>query len=145
MSKHRISPEGEIHIGAKTYRLKGSFTLVRDIEHAMDRDIVAVYTRLIAMRTSDLVKLIAVAINGSGYEVEEQEIGEAIFSEIGLNGRAMNVLRAELVAWLGVVIAPPDEREKKSKEMAARLDAMRQAAKNPDSPGETTSDSVSGS
>ncbi len=131
---HLVSPSRDITIAGVKYTLDGSFGTLRKLEEHFRLDLVRLLTVVIDMPASDIADMIAI---GSGQRDKVGDIGQVIMDDIGLMSSEYVTLKTELVAWLHIAIAPKAEREKKSKEMQAIIDA--QIASRSPSPGQVTS------
>lgn len=134
MTDALVSPSRTVTIGAKDYRLDGSFATLRAVQEYFRKDVVQLLVRMMDMRLDEVASLVAIA---SGNPDKPDEIGQLIVDELGTMTAAYGTLKTELFAWLNIAVSPKAEREKKSAEMTAIL-----ASRSP-SPGPTTSGSPS--
>jgi hypothetical protein len=124
MTDHLVSPDYTLPLGSKSYPLDSSFQTLKAIQHAFQQDLLPIQARVLDMRQDEIAKLIAI---GSGQP--EIEIGQAVLDEVGLTEAGYQLLKAHLMAWLYIAMAPKADREKKRKEMGELIGKLSPASR----------------
>lgn len=120
MSEHFVTPDRQVAFGGRTFTLKGTFAVLRDMQHAFKQDLILLQSRVIDMRQDEIARLIAIAGGGN-----EEEIGQLVVDELDVTGTDYLMLKAELLAWLAVAMTPKRDREKKAQAMAELIERLR--------------------
>jgi hypothetical protein len=131
-----VSPEVSLPLAGTTYPLGTTFAALRSVEHAFKEDVLKVQARILDMTLSEIAKLVSV---GTG--VDEEKVGQLLLDEVDVSGVEYQLLKARLMGWLAIALAPKADREKKS---AAVADMLNRLA-TPASRGKSTKPSASAS
>jgi hypothetical protein len=124
MTDHLVSPDYTLPLGTITYTLDPSFKTLKAVQHAFQQDLLPLQARVLDMRQDEIAKLIAI---GSGQP--EDEIGQAVLDEVGLTEAGYELLKAHLMSWLYIAMAPKVERQKKAKQMGELIGKLSPASR----------------
>lgn len=129
MAETVLSPEIQtVSIGTTSFTLNGAFATLKALQLAFAKDIVQLQGGVLEMRQDELSKLIAVAAVASGEQTTVDDIGALMLDQIDITGTEYFLLKAAIMTWLAVSIAPKADREKKALEMVSRLKMLQTSA-----------------
>lgn len=136
-----VTPDKDIQIGERKFTLVGSFKVLKELQHAFQRDIIPIQASVMHMRQDQIAKFIAIANAASSHSLTaptDEEIGQLILDEMDIADNDYIVLKAEIMTWLLLAMTPKRDREKKRPELN---EIVRKIRANLTSPGMTTSES----
>src|SRR5690242_19828139 len=117
----QLTPSRTVTVAGKQYTLDGSFATLRAVQEAFQKDVVQLLIGVMDMRLDEIARLVAV---GSGQPQAADAIGQSILDDMGTMTPEYVLLKTELTAWLYVAVSPQKDREKKSEQMQALIDAQ---------------------
>lgn len=129
-------PRYSLELAGEACELVGTFALIEAVEHALQRNILAVAANVMEMGLSDTAKLVAAMLTANGHKATPRQIGEKLF-DLGADSEDYAALKVHLYAFLRVMLARPSDRKEVSDAMGEITGKLREA-----SPGATTSDSA---
>jgi hypothetical protein len=121
------------------YALTGTMAMVEAVEQSLNRGITQIAVGVINdMPARELVALISALLNACGYAVTGRAVADGLWETVGLRGDANQILRVHVYSFLGICLAPPEQREAKAKSVGELIGKLV-------SPGPNTSASASAS
>lgn len=112
MTGHLIGPEYVLPLAGREHVLPGDFATLRAVQHAFREDLIDIQSRILTMRTDEIALLLATAL-----KADVTETGQLILDEVGVTEPAYQMLKAHLMAWLHIAMAPKADREQRKKAM----------------------------
>jgi len=134
-------PRYTLPLAGADYDLLGTMELIEAVEYSLGRGVSQVAIHVIEeMPSGELAKLLAAVLTACGHKLSFGEARRLLWDIVGLTGDDNKMLRLHLYSFLAICLAPPEQREKKAKDVGELLGKLPTA-----SPGETTSNSASAS
>jgi hypothetical protein len=134
MSESLVSPDAIFKIAGRDYLFEGSFAAFKALQVALKKDITEIHANIFQMRLDEFVTLLHVLVKLSGGILSEEEIGQWLVDDVGVDSAEHLMLRGEIIVFLSVAMAPKREREKKKAQTKEILQQLLSASR-----GENTS------
>lgn len=131
-------PRYTLPFAGTDYDLIGTMELIEAVEFALKRGITQITVDVMnGMPTHELIRVLSAVFTTGGYKLTPAEVGDALWSKVGVGGEDNQLLRIHLYSFLSICLAAPEKREARAKAAGELIGKLPKA-----SPGENTSSSA---
>lgn len=125
MTDSLVSPDSIVKVAGREYVFEGSFATFKALQHALDKDITEIQAGIFQMSFAGFVTVLHTLVKCAGGIVTEDEIGQWLIDDVGIDSVEHMVLRGEIIAFLAVAMTPKRDRVKKKAEIKKALEELR--------------------
>lgn len=128
MSNTLVTPECILKVAGREYLFEGNFATFKALQHALKKDVAEIQASVFTMPLCDFVALLHTLVKSAGGIATEDEIGNWLINDVGIDSPEYVMLRGEIVVFLTVAMSPRRDREKKKADMTEFLQSVKSAA-----------------
>jgi hypothetical protein len=131
-------PRYTLPFAGADYDLLGTMELIEAVEYSLKRGITQITVDVMnGMPTHELIRVLSAVFTTGGYKLTPAEVGDALWSKVGVGGEDNQLLRIHLYSFLSICLAAPEKREARAKAAGELIGKLPKA-----SPGESSSSSA---